>query len=282
VQNVSARDQLRATVTGNGNAPRTYSVSIDANRKLTLPPTPALDDRAGQCAWLTSVFSLDGAHPITSGARQGLRGAAGHVVLHRAGAPPLRFEPASRINQPPRLIEDLTWQMLQSDGVVHALKAEHCRQIAHVIRMLADAGQAISDEDEAAAIVGAFTATAIPVKGHTTYGTSAQRYKAAEALGCDFDDQTGRPIGAPRYLIDSQTGELVIGVGELAVAARAHIGSSLARGWLDGRMDSLGWRRVRLDGHAQPGRAGRHGPHARKDAYRGHLPTADDDQAVTT
>ncbi len=41
-------------------------------------------------------------------------------------------------------------------------------------------------------------------------------------------------------------------------------------------MDNLGWTRARLAGYAQPGRAGRAGPHARCDAYRGHLPAADD------
>ena len=40
---------------------------------------------------------LDPEHPITGGARQGLAGPEGHVELCRAGAPPIRFEPAARI-----------------------------------------------------------------------------------------------------------------------------------------------------------------------------------------
>ncbi len=133
--------------------------------KLTLPATPALDDRAGQCAWLTSAFGLNPGHPVTGGAREGLRGAAGHVVLHRAGAPQLRFEPATHLNQPPRLIEDLSWQMVPSDGAVPALKGEHCRAIAHVVRMLTDAAQEVSDAQETAGIVGTFLSAAEPVEG---------------------------------------------------------------------------------------------------------------------
>jgi hypothetical protein len=88
-----------------------------------------------------------------------------------------------------------------------------------------------------------------------------------------------RPSGGPRYLIDAKTEELVIGVADLADAARGHTGSSLRRGWLDARMDGLGWRRIRLDGHALSGREGRKGPHAGVSAYRGHLSA---DGSVTT
>ena len=64
----------------------------------------------------------------------------------------------------------------------------------------------------------------------------------------------------------------MIRVSDLRIAARLYTGGSLARGRLDARMDELGWERVRLDGHALEGRAGRAGPHARADVYRGHLP----------
>jgi len=222
-----------------------------------------------------ALFALDVARPITGGAREGLRGAAGHVVLTRAGAPPLRFEPASKINQPPRLIEDLSWQTLASDGAVHAFKAEHCRQIAHVVRMLTDATHAPTDAQETAGIVGTFQSGAQAVEGLTTYGTAAQRYEAATALQRALDDVTGRALGPPRYLQDVNTGELVVRVGDLADAARRHVGSSLARGWLDARMAGLGWERITLDGHAHPGREGRAGPHLRITAYRGLLPADD-------
>lgn len=261
-----------ATAPHHANGNGALGVTFDAKGKLVLPPTPAADDVAGQCAWLTAVFALDRQHPITGGAREGLRGAAGHVVLTRASAPPLRFEPASRINQPARLIEDLSWQTLACDGAVHALKGEHCRQIAHVVRTLTDATHAPTDAQETGSIVGTFQSGAQAIEGHTTYGTTAQRYEAANALQRDLDDTTGRALGAARYLIDANTGELVIRVGDLAEAARRHVGSSLARGWLDARMVGLGWQRITLDGHATPGRHGRAGPHLRVTAYRGTLP----------
>ena len=79
-----------------------------------------------------------------------------------------------------------------------------------------------------------------------------------------------------RYLVDANTGELVIRVGDLQAAARSHIGSSLPRGWLDARMRALGWERRALDGHAVDGRAGRIGPHARTFVYCGHIPQIGD------
>jgi hypothetical protein len=65
-----------------------------------------------------------------------MRGDEGHVVLYRAGAEPIRFEPAKKINNPMRLVETLSWQTLPTDRVVLAYKAVHCQRIAHVVRML--------------------------------------------------------------------------------------------------------------------------------------------------
>jgi hypothetical protein len=248
---------------------------------LILPPEPGLKDVAGQCAWITSVFALDREHPVISGERQGVFGPEGHVELRRAGAPSIRFEPVTRINTPMKLIESVTSRMLPTDGKVPPLKGEHCREIAYVVRMLCGAADAMSDEQETSGIVGTFMACAQPIEGLTTYETTGgQRYEAALALRRELDSTSGRPSGPPRYLIDSTTGELVIGVSDLADAARRHIGSGVPRGWLDGRMDGLGWRRITLDGHALPGRDGRKGPHARINAYRGVLAT--DDISVTT
>ena len=42
-------------------------------------------------------------------------------------------------------------------------------------------------------------------------------------------------------------------------------------------MEAFGWARRTLEGHAMPGRAGRRGPHAAADVYRGHLPDPDPD-----
>src|ERR1700761_4262779 len=85
-----------------------YTVMFDDKGKLLLPETPEHHDQVGLCSWLTAVFNLDTQHPIAGGVREGLRGPDGHVVLRRIEAPPIRFEPAARINNPTRLIETLS------------------------------------------------------------------------------------------------------------------------------------------------------------------------------
>jgi hypothetical protein len=277
---MNGRDALRAqqsSPNGQGPADR-WSVMFDAKGALLLPEVADRDDLAGHCAWLTATFNLDGQHPITGGCRQGLAGPEGHVVLSRAEAPEIRFEPATRINTPAKLVEALSWQMTARDGAIHALKAEHCRQIAHVVRMLCAASGMTTAKQEAEGIIGTFLHSATAVEDHTTYGTPAQRYEAAVALRRDCDDVTGRPVGPPRYLIDANTGELVIGAADLQDAARRHTGSSLARGWLDARIEAAGWGRVTLQGYGLPGRSGRTGPHARITAYRGILTIDQTDQ----
>jgi Bifunctional DNA primase/polymerase, N-terminal/Primase C terminal 1 (PriCT-1) len=249
--------------------------------KLVLPDVPQPDDLAGLAAWLTCVLRLDPAHPVTTAQHQGVRGQEGHVVIRRADAPPLRFEPAATISMARRLLPALGWQLLPSDGEPYGFKDEHARRIAYVVNRLCGNSATASESQETAGIVGMFMLDAEEVEGFTTYGTGAQRYEAAAALQRATDQHTGRPSGRARYLRDSNTGEVVIRASDLRAAARSYLGSSLARGWLDARMDDLGWQRVRLDGHASAGRGGRHGPHARADVYRGHLPSADD-EAVNT
>ena len=281
-------------VTGtNGEAPPAdprgasgYQLLFDAKGKLLLPQLPAHDDPAGLCAWLTCVFNLNPAHPITAAVHEGLRGPEGHVVISRAGAvPAIRFEPASRINTPAKLIETLSWRLLPTDGAIHALTSSHCRDISYALRMLCGAYETITAEQEAEGIVGTLMHEAIPVEGFTTYGTSGQRYEAAVALRREVDRVTGRPVGPRRYLIDVNTGEFVIAVSDLQDAARRHVGSSLPHGWLDARMEALEWTRVSLQGYGQAGKAGgarRQGPHARINAYRGLLSAPTDDQATPT
>ncbi len=259
-----------------------YQVTFDGKGKPQLPPLPAHDDQLGLCSWVTAVFNLDTGRPITSGVREGLRGPDGHVKLDRRNAPALRFEPAARINQPARLIETLSWQTLPTDGAVHALTAAHCREISYVVRMLCGISHTITEAQEAEGIVSDFLSAAERIEGCTTYGTQAQRFEAAISLRRAIDEVTGRKLGVARYLVDGDTGEIVMAVGDLQETARRHVGSTLPRGWLDGRMADLGWTRITLDGHLEPGRSGRRTAHARIFAYRGHLPGRDDQEAVTT
>jgi hypothetical protein len=253
-----------------------YEIAIDAKGKLALPDAPALDDPAAQCAWLTCAFGLDPHHPVRGGRRGGVRGPTGHAEIYRVDAPPIRFEPVTRLNTATRLVEALAWSMIATDSAVPGLKNEHCREISHVVRMLCSTTDLITEEQETAKIVGAFLQTAQPADREvTSRGTSAQRYEAAIALRRDADAVTGRLIGAPRYACDADTDEFLIAVGDLQDAARRYMGSSLAHGWLDARMDLLGWQRIVLDGHALSGRDGRKGPHAYLGVYRGHLPSSD-------
>ena len=234
------------------------------------PTIPARDDLAGLCAWLTEVFDLDPQHPVKGAVHQGRRGPDGHVVVQRVDAPEIAFEPASQINAPTKLIPALSWQLLPTDGPVRAFKGDHCRDISYVLRMLCGTSASMAREQEADAIVSTFTSAATPVYQRTTYGSSAQRYEAAVSLRRDEDRITGHRHGPARYLIDANTGELVIAVSDLQEAARRHEGSSLPRGWLDARMEAMDWERITLASYGLPSRNGRTGPHARIDAYRGH------------
>lgn len=250
-----------------------YKVTRDAKGNLVLPDIPAQDNVSGLCAWLTAVFNLDLRHGITGGAREGLRGPEGHVVLTRAGASSIRFEPVARISTPGKLIETLSWSLDPSDGAVHAFTGAHCRQIEHVVKMLCGAFDSLTAHQEAEGVISTLMMEAVAVEGHTTYGNSGQRYESVIALRRELDSVTGRPTGPRRYLIDANTGEYVVAAHDAQEAARRHVGSSLPRGWLDARMDALGWSRVELQGYGSAGR--RRGPHARILAYRGHLSRED-------
>jgi hypothetical protein len=258
----------------NGSDPAAYHVAFDKNGKLVLPEPPPNRDAAGQCRWLTSVFNLDPSRPITGGRREGLRGPEGHIALTRADAPAIRFEPASKMNTPAKLIETLTWRMIDTDGAVHALTGAHCRQITYVVRMLCGAHEAMTEADEAIAIVGDFMLGAVAVEGLTSYGNGQQRYEAAVGLRRETDEATGRPIGPTRYLIDAghpdeATGELVgaretvIGVSDLQ---EPHGGMS-ARAFLGGG-STAGCRRSAGGGSAWMVTSSREGPGGRDTTRR--------------
>ena len=226
------------------------------------------------------MFNLDGRRPIIDGRRLGHRGAAGHVQLQRHDAPEILFEPASRINVPGQLTTDLDWQKIPTDGEGYGYTADHCHRIAHVVRLLCGATDMLTAEDETQHIVSTFLELAVQCDdpGHllTTYGGSPQRYAAATALQREVD-QLGRPAEAPKYLLDAYTGEHVIRVSDLEAFTRQHLGSSLARGFLDARMQTIGFTRISIDGHERGGEGRVDNPHARCSAYRGHMPTPEPD-----
>lgn len=261
-----------------------YEVTFtdDKTPKLVLPVVPEHDDLPGLLAWLTTVLALDPAHPVTDVRHEGQRGPDGHVHITRAGAGSIRFEPARAISTARQMLPALIFQRHPSDGEPYGFRDQDCRTIAHVITKACGVCAAPDEAQEAAAIVGTFTFRAEPVEGFTTYGTTAQRYEAAEELRSGFDAYEDRRGGHSRYLVDDHTGEIVIRVSDLQVAAREHTGSSVRHGWLDARIDHLGWARVRLEGRALPGREGRTGPHLRCDVYRGHLPSDDADEGSVT
>ncbi len=250
----------------------------DKTPKLILPDVPVPDNPAGLAAWLTSVLRLDARHPVTGAVHQGLRGAEGHAKISRAEAPSIRFEPAGAVNTARRLLPILSWQLLPTDGEPYGFKDEHARKIAHVLRLLCGISAELTEAQETIGVLGTFLSGAHVVEGHTIYGTGSERYQAAIAIQREEDERTGRPVGPGRYLIDKSTGELVIRVSDLQEAARRHAGSSLPRGWLDGRMQDLSWERRRVDGRAVDGRTGRHSPHARVTVYIGHPPAAGGDE----
>lgn len=275
----------------NGN--RSYKVDFKESksgvRKLVLPATPPAEDTAGLCEWLTEVFARNPLHPITGASWQGAEGPDGQIVIHRAGkAKDIRFDPARHLNAPVKVIESLSWFRSPGDNAPHAYNLDHCRVIAWVVGTLCDTSKAETVEQEAEALLGAFTQLAEAVAGHTTRGTQAQRFEAATALRRDIDEMTGRTKGRPRYLIERATNEagellaeLAIPVGDFTAFARNYLGRSLTRGWLDSRMETLGWERIMLDAHAIEGRSGRHSPHARIGIYRGRLPLAGDESVTT-
>jgi len=261
-----------------GGGERGYEVTFTDTKppKLKLPRKPAHDDLRGQLAWITSVLRFDPAHPATAVKRAGKPGQDGHVEIQRAGTSSIPFEPASTIDNPRRFLPALRWHLQPTDGAPYGFKGERCNEIADVVRLAAGVCAAPDAAQEAAAIVGTLTFMAEVVEGATTYGTAAQRYEAAEKLRPAIDRHSGRAVGAARYLVDENTGEIVVRVSDLQRAAREHIGSSVPHGWLDARMDQLGWTRASLQGYAVAGRDGRKGPHTRCDVYRGHLPSEPD------
>jgi hypothetical protein len=219
------------------------------------------------------VLALNPAMPVTGVVHEGPRGGDGHLHLSRSGARPLRFEPADLILNPRRLKAKMQFQRDVTDPPQYGYTEAHCSAIADVCNKAAGASAEPDINADTDAIVGTFTARAQRIEGLTTYGTTVDRYRAMDALRPppgerDYD----RAHGPLRYLKDANTGDLVIRVSDLLSVARDHRGGSIEHGWLDARMQHLGWERARLRGYAEAGRAGRTGPMLRCDVYRGIEP----------
>jgi hypothetical protein len=276
---MSAAENVAAVLELQRRRREPLTVEIDSKGKPVFPQVPDVDDAGALCRWLTAVFSLDPARPIVAARWNGHRGPNGIPELLREDAPPIMFEPASRINTPAKLIETLVWSRVRGDGQLYAYAAPHSRVIAYVVANLCDMSRARSEEDQTHGLVSAFLSDVEMREGFTTYGTGQQRYEAAQALRPAVDEQ-GRTVGRYRALLDMQTGETVIRLSDLADRARRYTGGSVPSGWLDGRMESFGWERKTLDGHERPGREGKLGPYARVFVYRGIVPRpeVDDDE----
>lgn len=282
-----ALDRASAHARRNGTAVPAYEPTWGEPDKKTgkrpyfLAALPAQDDAAGLCEWLTLNLGLDRDHPIVRGRRFGTHDTDGSAVLERRGAPELRFSPITRLSTPTKLLETLGAGMTNKDGVAPPLTGEHCPRIFAAVRWLCDCTAEITSAERVGGIVRAFLSGAERTEGeHTTYGetTSSERYVVAQKL-TPVRGEYGRE-GPYQYLVDSQTGEMVIRASDLQAAARAAEGSSLRRGELDALLGEHGWKRITIDGHQNPGRDGRSGPHARVFAYRGVLATADVPDAV--
>lgn len=266
-------EDLDAGASDNGRVAASPAVAFDNKGKPALPERPE-GDRPALAAWVTVVFALDPQHPIIMGRHFG-SGTAGMVELERLDAPTITFDPASHIAKGDTLLEALIWQTIDSDGEPFAWSKPQAQKIAGVVARLCQHKTTESLGAMADLVVTTLLQVAVPVEGRTTYGTGGQRFEAGVALTAPLDDH-GRPE-APRYLVEKESGELVIRVSDAQRVARQLYGS-LRRGWLDGVFEAFGWRRIILEGYELRGRDDRtRGRHHRSEAYRGRLPEPQDE-----
>lgn len=231
--------------------------------KPILPDPPSGSDTSGQCQWLTCVLNLDVRHPVTGGIHHGHRGPRGHIELQRLEAESLSFEPASVMTTGTRLADELVWQLLPADGDPYPWSNAQAVKIARVAHWLCSSSSGLTANQETVLIVSTLLDVSSEVEGHTK-GTSAQRAEAAMLLHPE-ESNHGRPA-LTHYLVDQDTDELVVRVSDLGRVARSVVGGSLAHGWLDARMERLGWVRRDLQGFTLTG------AHKRIGVYRGRLP----------
>ena len=180
----------------------------------------------------------------------------------------IRFEPITVLGDPKRLMPILRSYMLTTDGLLRELGPGHCGQVFHVVNLLCSSTRATSAAEKTWSIVDDLLVIGEPIEGHTLRGTVPQRYEAAGQMVRPLDEH-GRTGGRPRYLVEDD-GEIAVMVSELQSIARRNVGATIRHGWLDARLEEIGWERVTLDAWQEAGRAGRGGHHRRFTAYRGH------------
>ena len=237
-------------------------------QQLKLPDPPPHDDILGNCAWLTAVLHLDPKYPITFGKWYGLRGGRGAIVLEREGTESISIEPASSILNVGRFMEQLMFTRITTDREPYPYTNHHCRTISHVIHRLCDSTNAISERDETMSALLALIADARRVDGFTLYGTTPQRYEMLEALQRDNGKRAHQlEPWERRYAVDTTTGEYVVPADELRAFMRKQFGSAISRGWLEGRLEKVGWKQQHLTARPE----GRGSKQGERYIWRGEL-----------
>ena len=256
-----------------------YKWTTNDKGKLAVPsPLPGHTDQDGMRHWLTSAFKLDSDDPITGYRVTGVRGPDAHVLLTRDHAPAMRFEPVSVLDAPQKANGHIAWQRQGKDGVGITYLGEHLTIIRAVIRMLVD-DSLLRDADEVTrGLVLDYLRNAelkrpktIDPEPFTTRGDRRQTYRVQIALRRLREAGASMWRGPCLYIVEPDTGEIVFPRDDFQRETKDH-GAKQTRDWFDGRLASIGFEVVPLDAHAEPGRKGNSGPHARGQYYRGLFP----------
>jgi hypothetical protein len=240
-----------------------YEPTSDKKGKPLLAELPDGQDREGLLAWLGATLRFAADHPATGVLRTGNSGGAARLEVQRKAAPSVVFEPAATVDVPGRLATALAWSSTVGDGVAPTLSPPQCQMVGWCLRALCDLAATTTADEEAHGVIADLLGAAELVEGHTILGDAQQRYAAVLALRGSSEARYDRPEWDPgRVLVDRETGLVVARLSDLQSAARRVHGGGVPRGFVEGRLAAIGWRRVVLEGHEAPGRAGRAGPRA--------------------
>lgn len=161
---------------------------------------------------------------------------------------------------------DITFQLLAGDGRPYGWSDEDCGRIAYVIHQMAKVENAFDIVAESQSIINTYRERAVAVPVDITTGPVA-KFEAAVAIRA-IEDDYGR-VKQYRYGVDAKD-NMLIRVTDLIQTTRAMFPGTLANGWLDGRMDLIGFVKTSFQGYAQRGVEGRrNGGHAIGNVYMG-------------